>query len=315
MPTRLEGLAFRVRMRAKAITAAILGRVAFVVLRVLRKFDADRVSDFAGRFLRVLGPWLPEHRVGRANLKAAFPEKSAAEIEQILHGVWENLGRVAGEFVHFDRLWNVDFEHMERGRIELSPETISRFEALRDDGKPALVFTAHLANWELPALASAFHGVESAVIFRRPNVADVDRLVNELRSVNMGTLIPAGLDAPVRAAYALERGVHVGMLVDQYFHRGVEVTFFGRRTLANPLLARLARQIDCPVHGTRAIRLPNHRFRLELTEATTPARDSDGKIDVAGTMQVITSIIEGWIREYPEQWLWLHRRWRSPPDS
>ena len=310
MPTRLEGLAFRVRMRAKAITAAILGRLALVVLRVLRKFDADRVANFAGRYLRALGPWLPEHRVGRANLKTAFPEKSAAEIEQILRGVWDNLGRIGGEFAHLDRLWNVDLEHLERGRIEASPETIARFKALRDDGKPALVFAAHLGNWELPALATAVYGLESAIIFRRPSIADVDRLVSELRSMSMGTLIPTGIDAPVRAAYALERGVHVGMLVDQYFNRGVEVTFFGRRTLANPMLARLARQVDCPIHGTRAIRLPNHRFRIELTEAIAPARDHDGQIDVAGTMQVITSIIEGWIREYPEQWLWLHRRWR-----
>jgi KDO2-lipid IV(A) lauroyltransferase len=297
-------------MRAKAITGTIVGRLALVVLRVLRKFDPDRVSDFAGRYLRMLGPWLPEHRVGRANLKAAYPEKSAAQIEKILGGVWENLGRLGGEFAHLDRLWNIDLEHLERGRVEGSPETLARFETLRTDGKPALLFAAHLANWELPALAGAVYGLDSAIIFRPPNIADVDRLVNEFRSVNMGTLIRTGLDAPLRAGYALERGVHVGMLVDQYFNRGVEVTFFGRRTLANPLLARLARQVDCPIHGVRAIRLPNHRFRIELTEAIAPARGRDGRIDVAGTMQVITSIIEGWIREYPEQWLWLHRRWR-----
>jgi KDO2-lipid IV(A) lauroyltransferase len=126
----------------------------------------------------------------------------------------------------------------------------------------------------------------------------------------MGELISTGLEAPMKIAAALERGAHVGMLVDQYYVRGVPVTFFGRRTLANPLLARLARHIDCPIHGTRIVRLPDHRFRVDLTEPITPARDIEGKIDIAGTMQVITSVIEGWIREHPEQWLWLHRRWR-----
>jgi KDO2-lipid IV(A) lauroyltransferase len=130
----------------------------------------------------------------------------------------------------------------------------------------------------------------------------------------MGALISTSLDAPLKIAEALQRGAHVGMLVDQYYVRGVPVTFFGRRTLANPLLARLARHFDCPIHGTRVIRLPGHRFRGELTEEIKPARDPDGKIDITGTMQIITSVVEGWIREYPEQWLWLHRRWR-PEDE
>jgi len=126
----------------------------------------------------------------------------------------------------------------------------------------------------------------------------------------MGTLIPARHDAPLRLADALKNGQHVGMLVDQCLTNGVEVTFFGRKTRANPLLARLLRQIECPVHGVRIIRLPGHRFRAELSEEVKPVRDTAGQIDIQGTMQVVTSVIEGWIREYPDQWLWLHRRWR-----
>ena len=100
------------------------------------------------------------------------------------------------------------------------------------------------------------------------------------------------------------------MLVDQYYVRGVPVTFFGRETNANPLIARLARQVECPIHGVRVVRKPNHRFFVELTPEVPPARDAEGRIDVQGTMQRITTVVEGWIREHPEQWLWLHRRWR-----
>jgi KDO2-lipid IV(A) lauroyltransferase len=114
-------------------------------------------------------------------------------------------------------------------------------------------------------------------------------------------------------AKALERGGTAGMLVDQHDHRGVNVHFFGRPARASPLIARLARLIDCPIHGTRVIRLPDNRFRVELTEAVAPARAPDGRLDIEGTMQAITDVIEGWVREYPEQWLWLHRRWR--PDK
>ena len=93
------------------------------------------------------------------------------------------------------------------------------------------------------------------------------------------------------------------------------VTFFGRRTMANPLLARLAHHFDCPIHGTRIVRLPRQPIsRGEMTEEIAPARDAEGKIDIAGTMQIIMAVIEGWIREHPEQWLWLHRRWR-PEDE
>jgi len=123
-------------------------------------------------------------------------------------------------------------------------------------------------------------------------------------------LIPAGRDAPIRLAEALRKGQHVAMLVDQYLTGGVEVTFFGRKTRANPMLARLLRQVECPVHGVRIIRLPGYRFRAELSEEVQPVRDVKGQIDVQGTTQAITNVIEGWIRESPDQWLWLHRRWR-----
>ncbi len=302
------------RKLAKRTGNAVIGRLAVWLLKGLRRTNPDRLADFAGWFMRSAGPLLPEQRVGRANLAAAYPDKSPAEIDNILRGVWDNLGRVGASFAHLDRLWDYDAERGEPGRVEFSPETLQRYLRLRDDGKPALIFAAHLANWELPALAATAHGVATAILFRRPNIGDIDRLVREIRAGSMGMLIHTGLDAPVRIAEALERGLHVGMLVDQYYTRGVPVTFFGRRTRANPLIARLARHVDCPIHGTRVIRLPGHRLRVELTEAIAPVRDAAGDVDVQATMQAIMSIVEGWVREHPEQWLWLHRRWRPEDD-
>jgi KDO2-lipid IV(A) lauroyltransferase len=181
---------------------------------------------------------------------------------------------------------------------------------LRDDDESALVFSAHLANWELPTLAANAYGLESAILFRAPNIADVAAAVRDIRASKVTTLIATGIGAPSAIAAALERGVHVGILVDQFFHQGVDVEFFGRHCRTNPIIARLARYFDCPIHGVRVIRLPNHRFRIELSEAIEPKRDSAGEIDVLATTQMITTIIEGWVREHPEQWLWLHRRWR-----
>jgi KDO2-lipid IV(A) lauroyltransferase len=301
----------RLRRGAKRASDTIVTALTLGLLKALRFVNPDTMANLAGGFLRGIGPWLPEHRTGRANLAAAFPEKSPAEIEAILRGVWENLGRIGAEFAHLDRLWDFDPDHPERhGRIEIAPEAMERFKQLLYDGKPALIFAAHLANWELPAICAATYKLDSAVLYRRPNIAGISEWLTDTRAVSMGELIPTGLDAPVRLAKALERGAHVGMLVDQHFSRGVDVTFFGRPAKTNPLLARLARHFHCPIHGTRIIRLAGNRFRAELTEEIAPARDALGEIDIAGTMQIVTNVIEGWVREHPEQWLWLHRRWR-----
>ncbi len=299
------------RDAAKPLGDATIGGLTIAMLRVARAFDPDKTARFFGRASRFIGRRLREDRIGRENLKAAFPEKSPEEIEKILDGVWDNLGRIGAEFAHLDNIWDYDPDHPEKvSRVEFSERTKQLFNQVRDDGKPALIFACHLGNWELPALAAVAHGLDAAILFRRPNSEAADRAIERTRAINMGTLIPAGRDAPLRLAQALQEGKHVAMLVDQYLTNGVEVTFFGRKTTANPMLARLRRQVDCPIHGTRIIRLPNNRFRAELSEEVKPVFDAAGPIDVQGTMQAVTNVVEGWVREYPDQWLWLHRRWR-----
>ncbi|MET4388221.1 KDO2-lipid IV(A) lauroyltransferase [Bradyrhizobium sp. F1.4.3] len=305
MRTRLQ-----FRDVTKPLGQAAVGALTIGILRTARHFDPTKTASLFARITRSIGPMMPEQKTGRANLTAAFPEKSPAEIETILAGVWDNLGRVGAEFAHLDRIWKYDPALPEDSRIEIDKRSYDLFTQLRLDGKPALIFASHLANWELPALAAVAHGLDTAILYRRPNIASADRIIQDMRAVKMGTLIPAGRDAPLRLAEALKSGQHVGMLVDQYLTNGVDVTFFGRKTRANPMLARLLRQIECPIHGVRIIRLPGHRFRGELSEEVKPVRDAAGQIDIQGTMQAVTSVIEGWIREYPDQWLWLHRRWR-----
>ena len=300
----------RIRDATKPLGQAAVGALTIGLLRTIRYFDPNKTANLFGRILRLIGPMTREQKIGRANLTAAFPEKSPQEIKTVLAGVWDNLGRIGAEFAHLDHIWDYDPDRPEKSRIEFSARSEELFDQIRDDGKPALIFACHLGNWELPALAAVAHGLDAAILYRRPNIASADRIIQEMRSVKMGTLIPAGRDAPLRLAEALQNGQHVAMLVDQYLTNGVEVTFFGRKTRANPMLARLLRQVECPIHGVRIIRLPGHRFRAELSEEVKPVRDAAGQIDIQGTMQAITSVVEGWIREYPDQWLWLHRRWR-----
>jgi KDO2-lipid IV(A) lauroyltransferase len=148
-------------------------------------------------------------------------------------------------------------------------------------------------------------------VYRMPNNKAVAKEIARIRAPLMGRLIRTRSQAALEMAAALGSGLHLGMLVDQHFSRGVDVTFFGRRCKANPAIARLARRFDCPVVGVRVIRLPGHRFRVEAEGPFTLPRSDAGDIDVGAAMQMITTIVEGWIREHPGQWLWFHRRWRS----
>jgi Kdo2-lipid IVA lauroyltransferase/acyltransferase len=308
MKTGLRRVGRRIAVALKPAANAVAGRLVTGLLRLIRRLDRERVSDAAARFLCFIAPRLRENRIGRDNLRAAFPEKSPAEIDAILRGVWDNLGRVAAEFAHLDRLCGAEGEPWPY--VEYAPDSEARFRQLRDDGKPALIFAAHLANWELPAVIAAKNRLDAMVLYRRPNIGAVADAVFAIRRDSMGTMVPTEFDAPLRLSRALAEGRHVAMLVDQHYVKGVEVIFFGRRCLANPLIAVLARQIDCPIHGTRVIRVGRHRFRAELSEPIAPVRDANGRVNVAATMQAVTSVVEGWIREHPDQWLWLHRRWR-----
>ena len=280
------------------------------VFGFLRLLGPERASDAGGWFTRTFGPLLPVNRIGIANLKAAYPDKSDAEIRTIARGAWENLGRTAAEYAHLGSLFDWDAENPDApSRTEVSG--IEHFEALRDDGKPGIIFSAHLANWELPAICAAKYGLDVTAVFRAPNNPAVNRVVHQIRSGTMGGLEAARQGAAFAMQGALERGGHLGMLIDQHFTRGVPLQFFGRTAMTNPIMGKFAANFDCPVHGVRVIRLPGHRFRLELTPALDLPRKPDGSVDVPAAMQAMTDIVEGWVREHPEQWLWMHRRWRT----
>ena len=280
------------------------------VFALARALGPDRSSAVGGAIARRLGPLLPQHRIGLANLRAAFPDKSEAEIRAILAGAWENIGRLGAEYPHLGQLFDYDHYSGEIGRIEV--DGIEHFIALAEDGKPALIFSAHLANWELPPICAARYGLDATVVFRPPNEPAAAHVLHEIRSQTMGGLEAARQGAAFAMRGVLERGGHLGMLIDQHFTRGVTVDFLGRPAFTNPIMGKFARAFDCPVHGVRVIRLAAGRFRLQLTPALDLPRDAEGLVDVQGAMQAMTRVVEGWVREHPEQWLWMHRRWRPP---
>ncbi|WP_046862363.1 lipid A biosynthesis lauroyl acyltransferase [Microvirga massiliensis] len=305
-PSRRRNLA------ARAAAPAMVG-LTRSVFALARKLGPDRASDVGGALARRFGRLLPAHHTALANIRAAFPDLPEERVREIALEAWDNLGRTGAEYAHLQHLFDWDPEHPDEGRIEVAG--IEHFLALRDDGRPGIIFSAHLGNWELPAICAARFGLEATAVFRAPNDPAVASLVHEVRSGTMGGLEAARQGAAFAMQGVLERGGHLGMLVDQHFTRGVGVSFFGRPALANPILAKFARRFECPVHGVRVIRLPEYRFRLELTPPLDLPRDAEGQIDVTGAMQAMTSVVEDWVREHPGQWLWMHRRWRAPAPA
>lgn len=288
----------------------MLGLISRWAVRLLRHLDLDRSADFAGWVMRCVGPRLRGHKVARAQVAMAFPEKSEAETERILDGMWDNFGRVAVEYAHLDRLWDYDPEHPNTGRIVLDETTVKNCRDVTQSSEPGLFFGAHLANWEATALFSPNMHRDMAVVYRTPRLAALADELALIRKRCGYSIIAAGNDIAFRLKDALRQGLLVGMLVDQHYANGIDVTMFGRPCKANPLFARFARMFDTKLYGGRIIRLPGRKLRFELVGPLDAPRDEHGKIDVAATTQLIATITENWIREYPEQWLWIHRRWR-----
>lgn len=286
----------------------IAARSFFAVIAFLKLFPADRGIEVIGKSARFLGMAYPRTRLARRNLALAFPQKSPAEIEAILADMWENLGRTAAEYAWLDEIFDFDYERPEKGRFEIAG--IEHFVKLRETKGPAICFTAHTANWEILPVAAAAYGLEITALFRPPSNPYIARRVLAARRTAMGHLVPSRAGAAYALAGILDHGGKVGLLVDQYLLSGVPIRFFGRQTLGNHLIAKLARRFDCPVYPARTIRLPGGKFRIEMQEALVPPRDASGLVDVAALTQQVNDRVEAWVREYPGQWLWLHKRWR-----
>ncbi|MDQ2634997.1 MAG: lipid A biosynthesis lauroyl acyltransferase [Pseudomonadota bacterium] len=285
----------------------LIARFALVALWLLRKLPPDKALDFAAATAKTIGPWFGRHRTALDNLRRAYPEKSEQEIEAIALEMWDNMARLAAEYIFLDQLFDFDPENRSSGRIEIVGEEL--FLRLAAENRPHILFTAHLGNFELLPIAAAVHGLKLTALFRPPNNPYIADYVLSTRRSTMGELMETRAGAAFALAGILEKGGNVGALVDQKFTGGVPTTFFGRPCETNPVVPMLARRFDCPVHPARCIRLPGNRYRLEVHEALELVRNTDGDIDIQASAQLLNDVVEAWVREKPGQWMWFHKRW------
>ncbi len=286
---RLEGLGARALF-------ALVGLIPRVV-----------ASAIGGWIARSIGPRLAITRRARRHLARAMPELSAAQQDQVLRDMWDNLGRVAFEYPHIARI-----RVYEPGSpVEIVG--VEHLDAAIALGKPVILFSGHLANWEIGALVVVQRGLHLLQIYRAANNPVVEAMMVDFRKSIGVEAVPKGAKGGRRSATVIKSGGVMGLLVDQKKNDGIPVPFFGRDAWTAPALAKLALRYDAVVIPWRVERLPESTFRLRVLPPLELSHTDDATADVQSAMRQVNALLEDWIRETPGQWFWLHRRW--PNDA
>lgn len=287
-----------------------VARLLFAYIALARTIGHQRATAAVGSLAVRLGSLQRRNKLAAKNIAAAFPDLSDFERRRILNGAWNNLARSVIEFFFIKEIID-DFSSGVRGQDALA----ERFRPLIESRPPGLIFTAHLTNVDLLAAMAARVGVPLTILYREPTNPIVDARMRQLRKALGGEWISSNQGAARRLARALHRRRHVTIAVDQRMPGSPILPFLGRPAHCNDIVARLARAFDCPVHSVRAIRQADGFIDVEVSKPLDLPRDAAGAIDVAAANKMIHGIIEGWVREHPDQYLWQHNRWRLDPPA
>jgi KDO2-lipid IV(A) lauroyltransferase len=250
-------------------------------------------------------------RVGMRNLELAFPEKSRAERARILRGEFTSLGRQLAELCHFP---GYTLENVEQVVIYDGLENYERAFARK---KGVLFLTAHFGGWELSAFTHSLHGHWMHVVMRPMDNAYLDRTIRRYRTMHGNKTVDK--DDFVRGLLAaMKAGEVVGILMDTNMTppQGIFVDFFGIPACTASGLARIALRTDAAVVPTFTIwDAALGKYRLRFDPALELLRTGDQEADIVANTQMFTKVIEDYVRKYPEQWLWVHRRWKTRPEG
>jgi KDO2-lipid IV(A) lauroyltransferase len=250
-------------------------------------------------------------RVGMRNLEMAFPEKSEKERERILRAEFTSLGRQLAELCQFPRYTPANIDEV------VIYEQLENYERAYARGKGVLFLTAHFGAWELSAFAHSLHGHRVNIVMRPMDNPYLDSMLQSYRTMHGNKVVPK--DDFVRGLLgAMKTGETVGILMDTNMTppQGVFVDFFGIAACTASGLARIALRTDAAVvPGFTIWDESLRKYRLRFDPALELIRTGDLEADIVTNTQKFTKVIEGYVRKYPEQWLWVHRRWKTRPSG
>lgn len=253
----------------------------------------------------------PLQRAAMLNLQLAFPNASEAERRRIARGMVRQLGWLAGEFSQFPKYTRENIERV------VMLDGAENFEAGRRRGKGVIFLTGHMSAWELSSFAHALYGHPLHFLVRPQANARVDQLINEYRCLSGNQPIDKNRSAR-SILKVLGEGGTVGILADinTILQEGVFVKFFGIPACTTSGLARIALRTDTAVVPVFLIwdeKLGKYRLRFEPAVELT--RTGDEEADVLENTARFTRVIEEQVRAHPEQWLWVHKRWKTRPPG
>lgn len=256
---------------------------------------APMASRLGGWIGRTVGPRLAATRKARKNLEESFPDLTTAEADQILAGMWDNLGRVMAEYPHLEDI----------GRKHVTLEGTEHIRAAQDNNQPIILFGAHLGNWEVmaPAVLQQL-ALSPGLVYRAPNNPVSDRLLDYARSLQGKlTTLPKSKTGTRHLVQTLKNGDSIGILIDQKYNEGIAVEFFGRPAMTSPAIAQLGRKFNAAVIPFRCERIEDCNFKITFEEPLAVTQND------TETIREAHKRLESWISDNPGQWLWLHRRW------
>ncbi len=288
-------------------------RLALGLLRALPRSAAIRVAT---RFLRNVPKILPKLRkTGLRNLEIAFPQKSVEERESILRGTFENLGRVLGDLSQFPKYTREQLAELID--FELDDEMRALYDLNKSEKRGVLLVTGHLGNWEMLVLGfAALH--ESISYLARPlDNHKIDEMLNRRRTIFGNTPIDKKNSA-MTVVKILREGGLLGILADVNAHpkEGVFVPFFDIPACTTAGAAMIALRADALIFPVFCVWDKDvRRYKLVHGKVLEPTKTGDRKNDVVETTAAYTAEIEKIIRAYPDQWMWIHRRWKTRPPG
>lgn len=268
----------------------------------MKSLGPDTASDLGGWLMKKIGPALSQHKTMRRNLRLAFPDLSAAEIERTALAAWESAGRTAGEMPHLPAI-----DPYTSGRVEvIGAEVLDR---IRESGKGAVFISGHFANWEIMPAAITKRIPSAVMTYRALNNPHIDKRIAELRAA-YGTQVNAPKGIGTRELMrALSRGAPVALMNDQKFNEGIPVSFFGHDAMTAPGPTRMALKYKVPIVPVSTIRTGPARFRVEFHTPFVPEDTGYPDADIRRSVERISAFLEAQVRAHPGQWFWQHRRW------
>jgi KDO2-lipid IV(A) lauroyltransferase len=249
--------------------------------------------------------------VGSTNLAMAFPEASVEERQAIMRRLYRNLGLQLTEFCQMPRYTP------ENTRSFLRYDGLERYIAARDKGKGVLIVTGHLGAWELSSFYHSLMGHPMSMVIRRLDNAKVDRLVNDIRCLH-GNRVLHKDDFARGLLGAMRQGETVGILMDTNMTppQGVFVPFFGKLACTASGLARVALKTGAAVlPGFMLWEESEQKYVLHFGDEIELARTDNDESDMLSNTAKFTAVIESYVKRYPDQWLWVHRRWKTRPEG